>query len=91
MAESAYWSMHMNSYKYGISGRESTYYGVYEDNGPVPRLDFNKRAWAHPSMTTTEDPITEDIPSEQSTISTVHSIQEERKIAESSRCSQYSG
>ncbi|KAL8500794.1 hypothetical protein ACS0TY_020394 [Phlomoides rotata] len=76
--ESAYWSMHMNSYRYGLSGSESTYYGVYEDNGPVPGLDFNRRAWEYPSMTTAEDPITVDIPSEQSTISTLHSIQEER-------------
>ncbi|KAL8472211.1 hypothetical protein ACS0TY_029436 [Phlomoides rotata] len=60
--ESAYWSMHLNSYRYGLSGRESTYHGVYEDNGPVPGLDFNKRAWEYPSMTTTEDPITVDIP-----------------------------
>lgn len=77
--ESAYWSLHMNSYRYGLSSSESMYYGVYEDNDSAPRMDFSRRAWEYPSMATTEDPITVDIPSEQSTTSAVHTVVEERK------------
>ncbi|KAK6162969.1 hypothetical protein DH2020_002810 [Rehmannia glutinosa] len=76
--ESQYWSMHMSSYKYGLSGQESTsYYGLYEDVDHAPRMDFNRRAWDYPSMANTEDPIAVDVPSEQSMVSAVHSIPEE--------------
>ncbi|EYU27063.1 hypothetical protein ABFS82_02G120800 [Erythranthe guttata] len=79
--ESAYWSMqHMNSYRYGLSGSESTssYYGMYEDNEHSRRMDLNRRDWEYPSMTMSEDPIAVDLPSEQSMTTTVHSIPEER-------------
>ncbi|KAH6824602.1 RING/U-box superfamily protein [Perilla frutescens var. hirtella] len=71
--ESVYWSMHMNSYKYGQSGPEGIYYGLHENH------DLNRRVWEYSSMTTTEDPVTVGIPSEESTISAVHSIPEERE------------
>ncbi|XP_057807707.1 E3 ubiquitin-protein ligase BIG BROTHER isoform X1 [Salvia miltiorrhiza] len=76
--ESIYWSMHMNSYKYGQSDPEGIYYGLYEDNDLAPRMDSNRRVWEYSSMATTEDPITVDIPPEQSAVSEVHSIPEER-------------
>lgn len=78
--ESVYWSMHMNSYKYGQTGQEGIYYGHYEDNvnDHAPRMDFNRRVWEYSSMATTEDPITVGRPPEQSTNLEVHSIPEER-------------
>ncbi|KAG8391259.1 hypothetical protein BUALT_Bualt01G0169500 [Buddleja alternifolia] len=89
--ESAYWSMHMNSYKYELSGSESTsYYGFYENNDNATRMDFSRRAWEYPSMTTAEEPIAVDIPAEESTVvavdlpteqntvSVVHSTPEDR-------------
>ncbi|KAL3815071.1 hypothetical protein ACJIZ3_016339 [Penstemon smallii] len=77
--ESAYLSMHMHSYECGPSGSESSsYYGYYDNNNNhAPRMDFNRRAWEYSSMTTTEEPIVIDIPSEQNTVSVVHSIPEE--------------
>ncbi|PIN18765.1 Anaphase-promoting complex (APC), subunit 11 [Handroanthus impetiginosus] len=89
--ESAYWSMHMNSYKYGPSSSESTsYYGLYEDNDHASRMDFSRSAWEYPSVTTIEESIAVDIPSEQNTgpsqntilaentVSAAHSTPEER-------------
>ncbi|KAL0397560.1 UNVERIFIED_CONTAM: E3 ubiquitin-protein ligase BIG BROTHER [Sesamum calycinum] len=73
--ESTYWSMHMSSYKYGVSGSESTsYYGLNEYNDQAPRLDFNRESWEYPSMTTIEEPVSVDIPSEQNTLSAEQSI-----------------
>lgn len=69
----------MNSYKYGQSDPEGHYYGVYEDNSLAPRMDSSRRVWEYSSMANTEDPISVGIPSEQSMVSEVHSIPEERK------------
>ena len=47
--------MNMNSYKFGYSGPESTsYYGSYEVNDHLPRMDVSRRAWEYPSMVTEE-------------------------------------
>lgn len=72
--------MHMNSYKYGQSDPEGNYYGLYEDNHPAPGMDSSRRVWEYSSMATTEEPISVGIPSEQSMVSEVHSIPEERKF-----------
>ncbi|KAG6395041.1 hypothetical protein SASPL_145632 [Salvia splendens] len=80
--ESIYWSMHMNSYKYGQPNPEGFYYGLYDDNDLPPRMDSNRRVWEYSSMATTEDPITVDIPPEQSVVSEVHSIPEESVVSE---------
>ena len=74
--------MHMNSYKYGQPNPEGFYYGLYDDNDLAPRMDSNRRVWEHSSMATTEDPITVDIPPEQSVVSEVHSIPEESVVSE---------
>ncbi|KAF4360954.1 hypothetical protein F8388_016763 [Cannabis sativa] len=59
-----YWSMNMNPYKFGFSGTETTtstsYYGHYEVNDHLPRMDMNRRAWEYPSMMTTEEIPTTD-------------------------------
>lgn len=74
--------MHMNSYRYGLSGSESTsYYGLYAENDHAQRMDYNRRAWEYPSTMTTEDPTALDLPSEHSMSSTVHSIPEESKCS----------
>ncbi|GFP95536.1 E3 ubiquitin ligase big brother [Phtheirospermum japonicum] len=80
--ESQYWSMHMNSYKYGVSGQESTsYYGLYENVDHGQRMDFSRRAWDYPSVTANvEDHTAVDVPSEQSVVSNVdNSIPEEER------------
>ncbi|KAL3622499.1 hypothetical protein CASFOL_033910 [Castilleja foliolosa] len=79
--ESQYWAMHMNSYKYGVSGQESTYYGVYENVDHGQRMDFSRRAWEYPSVTSNVDVHTSvDVPSEQSVVVQTedNSIPEER-------------
>lgn len=49
--------MNMNSYKFGFSGPESStsYYGLYEVNDHLPRMDVSRRAWEYPPMMTTEE------------------------------------
>ncbi|XP_058073583.1 E3 ubiquitin-protein ligase BIG BROTHER-like isoform X2 [Magnolia sinica] len=58
--ESAYWSMHMNSYKYGPSSSGSTsYYShshAYEVNDYLPRMDGGRRPWGNLSLVNSEEP-----------------------------------
>lgn len=57
--------MNMNSYKFGYSGPESTsYYGSYEVNDHLPRMDVSRRAWEYQSMMTEEGLPTRDSPTE---------------------------
>ncbi|KAL6129910.1 hypothetical protein ACLB2K_068292 [Fragaria x ananassa] len=57
--EAAYWSMNMNSYKFGLTGPESTSYcSPYEVNTHFPRMDMSRRAWEYPLMTNSEEPAT---------------------------------
>ncbi|GER27688.1 RING/U-box superfamily protein [Striga asiatica] len=74
--EFQHWSMHtMNSYRYGLSGQESSpYYGVYENIDHASRMDFSRRGWDYPSVTNTENPLIVDAPP---TVSTVHTNPEE--------------
>lgn len=76
--ESVYWSMNMNSYKFGFSGPGSTsYYGAYEVNDHFPRMDVSRRAWEYPSMMNTEEPPTTDSQLEEDVIMGVHDTPEE--------------
>ncbi|XP_051136477.1 E3 ubiquitin-protein ligase BIG BROTHER [Andrographis paniculata] len=75
--ESAYWSMHMSSYKYASSGLESSScYGFYEDNDHDSRMDLNRGAWEYPEMTATEEHNAPDVESQQNIVSTANSIPE---------------
>ncbi|KAG2671567.1 hypothetical protein I3760_13G004000 [Carya illinoinensis] len=47
--ESAYWSMNMNSYKFGFSAPGSTYYGHYEASDHLPRMEVSRGTWEYPS------------------------------------------
>lgn len=76
--ESVYWSMNMNSYKFGFSGPGSTsYYGPYEVNDHLPRMDVSRRAWECPSMMNTEEPPTTDSQLEGDAVMEVHDTPEE--------------
>lgn len=80
--ESLYWSMNMNSYKFGFSGPGSTsYYGHYEVNDHLPRMDVNRRAWEYPPMMTAEEdlPTTDSQPGDgEDADAGAHSTPEER-------------
>ncbi|KAM1018109.1 hypothetical protein ACFX13_040390 [Malus domestica] len=59
--ETAYWSMNMSSYKVLPSGPESTsYYGTYEVNDHLPRMDVSRRSWEYPSVMNAEEPANTD-------------------------------
>lgn len=59
--ESVYWSMNMNPYKFGFTGSGSTsYYGPYEVNDHLPRMDVSRRTWECPSIMNIEEPPTTD-------------------------------
>ncbi|KAG2668638.1 hypothetical protein I3760_14G001500 [Carya illinoinensis] len=47
--ESAYWSTNMSSYKFGLSGPGSSYYGPYEVNEHLPRTEVSMSVWEYPS------------------------------------------
>ncbi|XP_010257293.1 PREDICTED: E3 ubiquitin ligase BIG BROTHER-like [Nelumbo nucifera] len=57
--ESAYWSMHANSYKFGLSGPGTTsYYGhnyTYEVNDHIPRMEPSGQAWENSAMMSNEE------------------------------------
>ncbi|XP_059649102.1 E3 ubiquitin-protein ligase BIG BROTHER isoform X2 [Cornus florida] len=62
--ETAYWSMNLNSYKFGLSSPGSTtYYGPYEVNDHLPIMDVSRRAWEYPSMVNMEEPADVDLQS----------------------------
>ncbi|KAI4323395.1 hypothetical protein L6164_023007 [Bauhinia variegata] len=76
--ESVYWSMNMNPYKFGFSGPGSTsYYGSYELNDHLPRMEVNRVEWEYPSAMTTEEPVTSDSPSRRDGDTGMHTIPEE--------------
>ncbi|GMY22416.1 E3 ubiquitin-protein ligase BIG BROTHER-like [Fagus crenata] len=74
--ESAYWSMNMHSYKFGVSGPGSTYYGSYEVNDHLPRAEVSRSAWEYPP-TINEEPATTDSQSEGDAVMGVHATPEE--------------
>ncbi|GAV67021.1 zf-RING_2 domain-containing protein [Cephalotus follicularis] len=76
--ENVYWSMNMNPYKFGFSGPESSYYGLYEVNDHLPRTELSRRAWEYPSMLNTEEPRTMDSQPGGEEVAGVHAIPEER-------------
>ncbi|KAJ4970828.1 hypothetical protein NE237_003927 [Protea cynaroides] len=53
--ENTYWSMHANSYKFGLSDPGSTSYYAYEVNDYVPRIDGSRRAWESPFTRNSEE------------------------------------
>ncbi|KAJ7949156.1 E3 ubiquitin ligase BIG BROTHER [Quillaja saponaria] len=77
--ESVYWSMNMNPYKFGFSGAGSTsYYGAYEVNDHLPRIEVSGRDWQYPSTTTTEEqPATADSISGRDAVIDMNAIPEE--------------
>ncbi|XP_061997920.1 E3 ubiquitin-protein ligase BIG BROTHER [Rosa rugosa] len=75
---SAYWSMNMHSYKFGLSGPGNTsYYGPYEVNPHFPRMDMSRRAWEYPLMTNSEEPATTASQPEETVVEEVDVITEE--------------
>ena len=77
--ESAYWSMNMNSYKFGFSGLgSSSYYGPLEVNDHLARMEVSRSGWEYPS-TMDEEPATTDSHSESEgdAVMGVHAIPEE--------------
>lgn len=77
--ENAYWSMNMNAYKYGFSGPGSTsFYGPYEVNDNLPRMDVGRGAWEYPSVNVNmEEPTTTETPSGEDAVVGVHTPPEE--------------
>ncbi|RWR82828.1 E3 ubiquitin ligase BIG BROTHER-like protein [Cinnamomum micranthum f. kanehirae] len=54
--ESAYWSMHTNAYKYGLSGSGSYSYYPYGVNDHLMRMDGDMGAWQNVSVVNNEEP-----------------------------------
>ncbi|XLS69217.1 hypothetical protein HN51_020240 [Arachis hypogaea] len=76
--ECVYWSMNMNQYKFGLSGPGSTsYYGSYEVNDHLPRMEINRAEWEYPSVTITEEPATADSPPIREGVTSMQTIPEE--------------
>ncbi|XP_059649105.1 E3 ubiquitin-protein ligase BIG BROTHER isoform X4 [Cornus florida] len=76
--ETAYWSMNLNSYKFGLSSPGSTtYYGPYEVNDHLPIMDVSRRAWEYPSMVNMEEPADVDLQSGGNAVPSMHTIPEE--------------
>ncbi|KAK2994817.1 hypothetical protein RJ640_015776 [Escallonia rubra] len=76
--ETAYWSMNMNAYKFGLSGPGSTpHYGLYEANDYLPRMDLSRRAWEYPSVINVEEPTAVDMHSGGNTVPSMEAIPEE--------------
>ncbi|KAM7509003.1 hypothetical protein LguiA_019456 [Lonicera macranthoides] len=76
--DAAYWSMNMNYYKFGLPGPGSTpYYGLYEVNNYLPRMDLNRRAWEYPTVMSVEEPMGTDVQSAGNSVSNMQAIPEE--------------
>ncbi|XP_057458308.1 E3 ubiquitin-protein ligase BIG BROTHER [Lotus japonicus] len=76
--ESAYWSMNMNPYKFGLSGPGNTsYYSSYEVNDHLPRMEINRTDWEYPSVMITEEPATTDSPTRRDGTTSMQTIPEE--------------
>ncbi|CAI9103102.1 OLC1v1001537C1 [Oldenlandia corymbosa var. corymbosa] len=81
---STYWSMNMNSNRFGISAPENTsYYGSYTINDEMTRMDYNRRVWEYPSVMNIEEPTVVDMPSEEIEVPTMQAIPEESHSPES--------
>lgn len=67
--ESVYWSMHMNPYKFSMSGPGSTsYYAPYEVNDHLPRMEVDREDWEFSSIMMNEEPTTTySLPAREST------------------------
>lgn len=69
--------MNMNSYKFGMSGPGSTsYYGPYEVNDHLSRMEASRSVWEYPS-TMHQESATTDSQSEGDVVLGVHAIPEE--------------
>lgn len=76
--EAAYWSMNMNSYKFGLSGPPSIpYYGVYEVNDYFPRTDVSRSTWEYPLAMNVEEPTAIDTQSMGNAVPNMQAIPEE--------------
>lgn len=76
--ESAYWSMNMHSYRFGLSGPGSTsHYGMYGVNDELTRMDFSTRAWEYPSVMNIEEPTAVAMPYEEISAPNMQPIPEE--------------
>ncbi|KAM1589653.1 hypothetical protein ACFX10_028520 [Malus domestica] len=76
--ETAYWSMNMSSYKFLPSGPGSTsYYGTYEVNDHLPRMDVSRRSWEYPTVTNPEEPATSDSQPEEDAVMEAQAVPEE--------------
>ena len=75
--ENLYWSMNMNSYKFGFSGPGSTYYGAYEVNEHVPGIEVSRSAWEYPSSMIVEEPTTVETLPTGNAVMNEHAIPEE--------------
>ncbi|XP_019453969.1 PREDICTED: E3 ubiquitin ligase BIG BROTHER [Lupinus angustifolius] len=74
--ESVYWSMNMNPYKFGLTGPGSTsYYGCYEVNGNLPRMEINRAEWEYPSVMITEEPASTESPPRRDGVTNMQSLQ----------------
>lgn len=76
--ENVYWSMNMHPYKFGFSGPESNYYyGSYEVNDHLPRIEASRRTWEYASTMNNVEPSTTDVQSEGEAVMGVHTAPEE--------------
>ncbi|KAL3537402.1 hypothetical protein ACH5RR_000768 [Cinchona calisaya] len=78
--EPAYWSTNVNSYRFGFCPDNTSYYGPYDVNDELMRMDYNRRAWEYPSVMNVEEPTVVDMPSEEIQAPNVEAIPEERPL-----------
>ena len=76
--ENVYWSMNMNPYKFGFSGPGSAYYyGTYELNDHLRRMEVSRGEWEYPSTMNIEGPATTNSPSRREEVMGMQTIPEE--------------
>ncbi|GJR98129.1 RNA-directed DNA polymerase, eukaryota [Tanacetum coccineum] len=76
--DNAYWSMNMNSYKYGLPAHGGVpYYDPYQVHNYVPRMDLNRSAWEYPVMMNVTEPASTDVQSAESSAPSMQAIPEE--------------
>lgn len=75
--ENVYWSTNTNSYKFELSGPGSMYYGHYDVNDHLPRMDVSRRAWEYTSTVEAEESTIIDVQSEGDSVTGLHAIPEE--------------
>nr|GEW48687.1 E3 ubiquitin ligase BIG BROTHER [Tanacetum cinerariifolium] len=82
--DNAYWSMNMNSYKYGLPAHGGVpYYDPYQVHNYVPRMDLNRSAWEYPVMMNVTEPASTDVQSAESSAPSMQAIPEECSSADS--------